>query len=161
MPRGAFGAVSGRSRTPGVGGVTDRGTYSLVLEVAQPTVIEVGALGELTFEPGWYAYAGSARGPGGFKRLDRHRELAAGAREVRHWHLDYVLGHDAVSVEADFRTAGVDGECAVAAAIDGEPVPDFGCSDCGCSSHFHHHTQRDAALAAAAQAHARLAERAH
>jgi Uri superfamily endonuclease len=140
--------------------VTDRGTYSLVLEVAEPATIEVGALGDRDFAPGWYAYAGSARGPGGFARLDRHRELAAGDRDVRHWHLDYVLGHEAVSVDAAFRTAGVDGECTVAATVDGEPVPGFGCSDCDCPSHFHHHAQRDAALAAAAEAHAALEERA-
>lgn len=140
----------------GVGGVTERGTYSLVVEVTEPATVEVGALGTCRFEPGWYAYAGSARGPGGFARVARHREVAAGARNARHWHLDYLLGHEAASVDATFRTADVDGECAVAAGVGGQPVPDFGSSDCDCGSHLHHHAQRDAALAAAARAHERL-----
>lgn len=136
--------------------MSGRGTYSLVVEVSEAATIEVGALGPVAFEPGWYAYAGSARGPGGFARLDRHWEVAAGDREVRHWHLDYLLGHGAASVDATFQTADVDGECAIAAAEDGRPIPAFGSSDCDCPSHLHYHAQRDAALSAAARAHARL-----
>lgn len=136
--------------------MSERGTYSLLVEVSEAATVRVGALGPVAFEPGWYAYAGSARGPGGFARLDRHREVAAGDRDVRHWHLDYLLGHGAAGVDAAVRTAGVDGECAIAAADDGRPIPAFGSSDCDCRSHLHHHTQRDAALSAAARAHARL-----
>ena len=33
-------------------------------------------------------------------------------------------------------TADVDAECRIASQIDGQAVPDFGCSDCGCSSHL-------------------------
>ena len=113
------------------------GTYSLVVAVGEATTVDVGALGERAFEPGAYAYAGSARGPGGFARLDRHRAVAAGERETRHWHLDYLLGHAAASVVDAVRTPGVDGECAVAAATPGTPVPGFGASDCDCPTHLH------------------------
>lgn len=112
------------------------GTYTLVVELERDATIEVGALGEVRFGAGWYAYVGSAQGPGGFSRIRRHREIATGDREVRHWHLDYLLGHQAASIERVFRTAGVDAECQVAGALEGERIPGFGCSDCGCESHL-------------------------
>jgi len=68
------------------------GTYTLVLELDRADSIEVGALGEHRFPAGWYAYTGSAFGTGGFARVDRHYELAAGERSTRHWHIDYLLG---------------------------------------------------------------------
>ena len=116
--------------------MTDGGTYTLLIEVPEWISIEVGALGTHTFQTGWYAYVGSALGAGGFARVDRHRELAAGERAARHWHVDYLLGHPATRLADVVTTAGAAGECAVAAAIEGEPTADFGCSDCGCDSHL-------------------------
>ncbi len=75
------------------------GTYVLVIDVSRSTTIDVGALGDREFTAGAYAYVGSAFGPGGFSRVDRHRELAAGDRETRHWHVDYLLGHPATRLE--------------------------------------------------------------
>jgi endonuclease-3 len=112
------------------------GTYTLVLAVPEATTVTVGALGTHRFEAGWYAYVGSALGSGGFARVDRHRDLAAGERDSRHWHIDYLLGQSGVRLDAVCQTAGVDGECLVATRIDGEPIPDFGCSDCDCRSHL-------------------------
>jgi len=129
------------------------GTYTLAIELPVTETIEVGALGELTFRPGWYAYVGSANGPGGFARIDRHRELAAGEREVRHWHVDYLLGHPDASIDAVERTAGVDGECAIAASVEGDPVPGFGCSDCGCDSHLFHDSSRASLLGSVRDSH--------
>jgi len=114
----------------------ERGTYTLVVELAEAATIELGALGERAFDAGWYAYTGSAFGPGGFARVDRHREVAAGERDVRHWHIDYLLGHPATSVEWVVRTAGEDIECAVSQRLDGERVAAFGASDCDCPSHL-------------------------
>ena len=123
------------------------GTYTLVLELAAPATIEVGALDAHEFDAGSYAYTGSAFGPGGFARVERHRELCAGEREARHWHVDYLLGHPDVTVETVVRTAEADIECAVSRALAGdtdgehssagsERIPDFGASDCGCASHL-------------------------
>jgi Uri superfamily endonuclease len=137
-------------------GETTGGTYTLVVELDRPATIEVGALGSLAFEEGWYAYVGSARGPGGFSRVERHRELAAGERETRHWHIDSLLGHPAASVVGVVRTAGVDGECAVARAVGGERIPRFGCSDCGCDSHLLARDSREALLATVERAHRSL-----
>ncbi len=42
-----------------------RGSYLLVARLAYPAEIAVGRLGTSLFPAGWYAYAGSALGPGG------------------------------------------------------------------------------------------------
>jgi len=132
---------------------TEGGTYTLVISLDRAATIEVGALGEIAFEEGWYAYAGSARGPGGFGRIERHRELAAGERATRHWHVDYLLGNPVVSVVGVVRTAGVDGECAVARTVEGERILGFGCSDCGCDSHLVRRGSREALLSSVERAH--------
>jgi Uri superfamily endonuclease len=129
------------------------GTYTLVIAFPQTARIEVGALGEITFQPGWYAYVGSANGSGGFARIDRHRELATGERDVSHWHVDYLLGHPDASIDAVERTAGVDAECAIAASVEGDPVSEFGCSDCGCNSHLFYDPSRSALLASVQASH--------
>lgn len=52
------------------------GTYVFVTDVARAATIDVGALGDREFPAGAYAYVGSAFGPGGFTRVDRHRSKA-------------------------------------------------------------------------------------
>jgi len=136
----------------------DGGIYTLVIDVPDRTSLTVGALGRVTFEAGWYAYVGSALGPGGFARIDRHRELAAGEREARHWHVDYLLGHSTSRLSDVVTTAGADGECAVSTAIAGEPVPEFGCSDCDCDSHLWYDPSRERLRERIEQAHKRIRE---
>jgi len=116
----------------------DGGTYTLVVAFDGPATLAVGALGSIEFDADWYAYTGSAFGPGGFARVERHRELAAGERDARHWHVDYLLGHPAAGIERVVRTHGADVECAVAGALAAEfdRVPAFGASDCDCASHL-------------------------
>ncbi|WP_324664883.1 GIY-YIG nuclease family protein [Haloarcula sediminis] len=133
----------------------DGGTYTLVLERASGATIEVGALGAIDFPAGWYAYTGSALGAGGFSRVDRHRAVAAGENDARHWHVDYLLGDDATGVETVVTTAA-DIECGVArrlAEAVGGAVPDFGCSDCGCRSHLVRCEDRETLVAAVERAH--------
>ena len=112
------------------------GTYTLLIELVRDATVEVGALGEHTIDRGWYAYTGSAFGPGGFARVDRHRELAAGERDARHWHVDYLLGHPDASVREFVRTPNEDVECAVASGLPDGPIVGFGASDCDCPSHL-------------------------
>lgn len=112
------------------------GTYTLVVEVREATTTTVGALGQVHLAPGWYAYTGSALGAGGFERVRRHRELAAGERDTRHWHVDYLLGHPGAAVREVVRSPDADVECAVARRLPGGPVEGFGASDCGCPSHL-------------------------
>ncbi|SEA07490.1 endonuclease-3 [Haloplanus vescus] len=112
------------------------GTYTLVLALDRPVTIEVGALGDRAFPAGAYAYTGSALGQGGFARVDRHRRVAAGEHDVRHWHVDYLTGHPAVELVDVVRAPGADVECAVAARLPQGPVAGFGASDCDCRSHL-------------------------
>ncbi|WP_144799285.1 GIY-YIG nuclease family protein [Halorubrum depositum] len=114
----------------------DGGTYTLLVELADPAVIEVGALGEARFDGGVYAYTGSALGAGGFARVDRHRRTARGEHDVRHWHVDHLLGHPDARIDRVVRSVGADVECAVAERLRAGPVDGFGASDCGCPSHL-------------------------
>ncbi len=124
------------------------GTYTLLIRLASPAAIEIGALGIYDLPAGWYAYTGSAFGAGGFSRIDRHRRIAAGEHEVRHWHIDYLLGHPAASVADVERYPGADVECAVAAALPDSPVPGFGSSDCDCPAHLAYDADGEALRAA-------------
>ena len=129
------------------------GTYTLVIELGRAITIEVGALGEYRFPAGWYAYTGSALGPGGFARVDRHYELADGERSTRHWHIDYLLGGDAASIQGDVRTVEADVECAVATSLPPSPIDGFGASDCDCPTHLAHATDGDQLREAVVTAH--------
>ena len=76
-----------RQAAPGVG---EPGTYILVLRSTEHCSVKVGRLGVLRLEPGYYAYAGSALGPGGVgARLGRHLR---GPRRA-HWHIDYLWAY--------------------------------------------------------------------
>ncbi|SEH46969.1 endonuclease-3 [Halopenitus malekzadehii] len=133
------------------------GTYTLVLAVPTSLTIEVGALGDHDLPAGGYAYTGSALGSGGFARVDRHRDIAAGERDTRHWHIDYLLGHPAVRIADVVRTGGLDVECAIADRLGNGPVPGFGASDCDCESHLARRDAVDTMVAAVEDAHDRLA----
>jgi len=139
----------------------DGGTYTLVLERERAGSIEVGALGERPLPAGWYAYTGSALGSGGFSRVERHRAVADGSNETRHWHVDYLLGDDATTLDSVVKTPA-DVECAVAERLrelaDARVVAEFGCSDCGCRSHLAGHESGETLRDAVERAHAAAAD---
>jgi endonuclease-3 len=114
----------------------DGGTYTLLLELSRDAELEVGALGTHRLPAGAYAYTGSALGSGGFARVDRHRRLAAGESDTRHWHVDYLTGHPATDLITVVTSAGADVECAVAGRLPDGPIDGFGASDCDCRSHL-------------------------
>lgn len=133
------------------------GTYTLVVRLPDPASVTFGAAGERDLPAGWYAYTGSALGAGGFARVERHRELARGERDVRHWHVDYLLGHPASAVETAVRSAGVDVECSVAVDVAArlDPVPGLGASDCGCDTHLAGGADREQVVTAVERSHER------
>ncbi len=112
----------------------DRGAYMLLLFLKEAAVIKVGALGEMTFAPGYYLYAGSARAH--LKsRVSRHLRKK---RKRFHWHIDYLRAYAAEAKALPIFT-GQDIECEMAASlqsIGGRPVKNFGASDCSCTSHL-------------------------
>jgi endonuclease-3 len=116
------------------------GTYALLVEREEPAAIAVGALGTHTFPAGWYAYAGSALGPGGFSRVGRHYRNAAGETDP-HWHIDYLLGAPDSRLDAAV-AAETDAECALSRTLPEGPLEGFGSSDCSCSSHLAYAAER-------------------
>ncbi|WP_435178339.1 GIY-YIG nuclease family protein [Halorussus sp. AFM4] len=135
------------------------GTYTLLAELAEDATVAFGAAGERALSAGWYAYTGSAFGPGGFARVERHRELAAGERDARHWHVDYLLGRPASRVAEVVKTRDEDVECAVNRAIEAddraatEAVAGLGASDCDCDSHLQFAPERESLARAVRRAH--------
>jgi Uri superfamily endonuclease len=61
------------------------GTYAILLVCRADALIEVGRLGTLRVQPGFFVYVGSAMGPGGLAaRVGRHLRL----EKRLHWHVD-------------------------------------------------------------------------
>lgn len=135
------------------------GIYTLVLVLPQPSRIAVGSLGVIDFARGYYSYTGSAMGPGGLKRVDRHIQVLKGTKTTRRWHIDYLLPSTRL-VEAFTTRTTLDLECSIAKAIGKrlQAVPRFGCSDCRCPSHLHFALERQEMLAAVATAHSEASQ---
>ncbi len=115
------------------------GIYTLILDLCESQEIRIGSLGRLDFPAGFYAYTGSARGPGGLKRVDRHIQVLVGQKKTRRWHIDYLLPNTSFQEVVITKTPR-DLECRIARNI-GESqhaVPGFGCTDCKCKSHLHY-----------------------
>jgi endonuclease-3 len=134
-----------------------KGTYTLLIDLHEPATVEFGAAGVYDLRAGWYAYTGSAFGSGGFSRVERHRELAAGERDARHWHVDYLLGHPESQIVEVVKTVGEDVECHVSRKLDEsaecEPLGGLGASDCNCDSHLRYASEREALERAIRRAH--------
>ncbi|MGD0351332.1 MAG: GIY-YIG nuclease family protein [Verrucomicrobiota bacterium] len=80
----------------------ERGTYILIASVLQMKRLKIGRLGNYDLLPGFYAYVGSAFGPGGLRaRIHHHLESVA----EPHWHIDYLLGY-AEPVEVWYALSG-------------------------------------------------------
>ena len=134
---------------------SEPGIYTLILCLPRAEQIAVGSLGGIHFPEGFYSYTGSARGPGGLKRLDRHAAVMAGTSRTRRWHIDYLLPRCQWLLEVITRT-DLDLECPIARSI-GErlvSVPRFGCSDCRCASHLHYSEKEEEMRQAVSMAHA-------
>ncbi len=119
------------------------GSYVLILHLDRPTTITIGKLGTFEFPAGWYAYTGSALGPGGLAaRLAYHHRREKSFQ----WHIDYLLAQ-AELVEMWWAIDPKRRECIWASALRSipsarVPVPNFGASDCRCLTHLIHFTQQ-------------------
>lgn len=134
-----------------------RGIYTLILSLEHKVRIRVGSLGEILFSEGYYAYTGSARGPGGFRRIDRHIAVINGEKATRRWHIDYLLPH-VILKDVITTTTVMDLECKAARTIGVNciPVPHFGCTDCRCTSHLHYSSSYTDIVSACKEAHRAL-----
>ena len=114
------------------------GTYALVMKCSSDHQVEVGKLGRLHLQPGFYVYVGSAFGPGGLKaRIAHHMKIS----DKPHWHMDYlrpVLDPKEIWFTYDSRHREHQWADTLA-RIDGGTIPfsGFGASDCRCKSHLY------------------------
>jgi Uri superfamily endonuclease len=113
------------------------GTYALILVSASDRLIQVGKLGQLLLQPGYYVYTGSAFGPGGIKARIAHHVRTS---HRPHWHIDYLrpallldeVWYSYDSERHEHRWA--DTFSRLKGAI--QPVAGFGASDCSCKTHL-------------------------
>ena len=108
--------------------------YIVLTYVPRRTSVQVGALGPVAFERGWYAYVGSAARA---RRARVARHLAAG-KPLR-WHADYLFS--AFPARRAWLVDGAAGECALAGALAALPGAArrplrFGAGDCRCAGHL-------------------------
>jgi Uri superfamily endonuclease len=111
-----------------------KGIYVLIISIDSGTSVNTGALGNLDFEKGLYAYVGSAQ-TSLEERVRRHLRT----EKTKFWHIDYLLDNPSVKVLKVFhKRAGRSEECKIAKQLGkrGFPVRGFGSSDCGCEGHL-------------------------
>ncbi len=109
-----------------------KGSYILIVELKNDSIISVGKKGEERFNKGYYIYVGSALN-GLDQRIQRHLRK----QKKIHWHIDYLLKH-AVVIDVFYKESKVREECNIAKKLDGQLflIPGFGCTDCRCKSHL-------------------------
>lgn len=109
-----------------------KGTYVLIVRLSGNREMEIGSLGEIKFDRGWYAYVGS-----GLKSLENRIGRHLRGDKKLHWHIDYLLEKARVE-ETLFGESADRKECKVAEMLCGhfESVENFGSSDCDCESHL-------------------------
>ncbi|MFC1588952.1 DUF123 domain-containing protein [Pseudomonadota bacterium] len=123
--------------------MTKLGTYIVVLRSRQSRTIQVGRLGQLETQKGYYVYIGSAMGPGGvISRLKHHSKIS----KKPHWHLDYLRTETEFS-EAYALHSPERKECEWAGQIAesegaSRPMQGFGSSDCQCHTHLFYFSSR-------------------
>ena len=111
-----------------------KGSYILVLDLAEDATLKIGRLGTFEFPAGLYLYCGSALN-GLEARIRRHLRRD----KKRHWHIDY-LAEVAPVVQVWWVEDRERWECRWAQAIAGQGgevmARGFGSSDCRCPTHL-------------------------
>lgn len=116
---------------------TQPGTYLLIMAANTSAKIQIGRLGTLHIQPGFYLYIGSAFGRGGIRtRVARQLKIP----NKKHWHIDYLRPYVQLkAVSYSLTTEKL--ECQWATLIQtapkfSMPLPGFGASDCSCVTHL-------------------------
>ena len=119
-----------------------KGSYILVIYIPDKIVIDIGALGKLLFNQGFYLYIGSAMGDYGsstlINRIKRH--VQPSENKKTHWHIDYLLNQKRNIITQLYLIPSLERlECIIAKdlkRIAEENIKDFGSSDCVYLSHL-------------------------
>ena len=114
------------------------GTYALILSCSTKICVQIGCLGTMQLQPGYYVYLGSALGPGGLRaRIAHHQKPPLRP----HWHIDYLRAHTrfhGIWFSYDARRREHQWACVVRKISDARaPLLGFGASDCDCRSHLY------------------------
>ena len=134
-PEAGVEMIRGRNKSTAIARETlpIGGVYIVFFRLRQPRRIRIGHLGFISFEPGIYAYVGSAQ---------RNLEARLHRHGLRHkplrWHIDYL------SVKAEMLGAVViEGpkslECRLASMLakhGAGAAAGFGCTECRCGAHL-------------------------
>jgi len=124
------------------------GTYTLLVELAAPATIEVGALGDRRFEPGIYAYTGSALGTGGSPASTATAGPPAANTTCATGTSTTCSATPTPGSTASFgASTPPTWRSPVADRLPASPVDGFGASDCDCGSHLAAGTDGATALA--------------
>jgi Uri superfamily endonuclease len=115
----------------------DAGTYILILKLGKHQSIKIGKLVTYPFDQGYYAYIGSAFGPGGLQARIRHH---LGISKTPHWHVDY-LRRKSSPIQIWWSTTRTRCEHDWSSVMrrlskSNQMVKGFGASDCNCFSHL-------------------------
>lgn len=111
-----------------------KGVYVLLISLSRDITSCIGALGTIPLERGTYAYVGSSQ-----NNLDKRIARHLSKDKKIHWHIDYLLKEDAVTIKRVlYKEAGKQEECVIAGRLARSemPVTGFGCSDCNCGAHL-------------------------
>jgi Uri superfamily endonuclease len=120
-----------------------KGTYILVIKILTRSSVNIGALGELFFDKGYYLYVGSAMGEGSTSLINRlKRHLLPSTHKKIHWHIDYLLKDPNSSIITIYLIPSqVSLECIIAQEFQKKSddiILNFGASDCDCQTHLFH-----------------------
>jgi Uri superfamily endonuclease len=121
-----------------------KGSYILVIEIHKNSEIQIGALGYILFNKGFYFYVGSAMGVANsstlINRVKRHISLTSNKKF--HWHIDYLLANINSSINHLYLIPStVRWECTIAQELmdlTNGYIKNFGSSDCNCISHLYY-----------------------
>lgn len=108
--------------------------YVLIINVERACKVKVGALGDIIFDEGLYAYVGSAQS-NFHQRINRHLSK----EKKLFWHIDYLLNSKYTKIKKIlFKQGKKIEECNVAKLISefGKKISKFGSSDCDCNTHL-------------------------
>jgi Uri superfamily endonuclease len=116
-----------------------KGSYLLLTELKEKSVICFSKNGEIELDKGFYVYVGSALS-GLDQRIQRHLRK----QKKNHWHIDHLLEHARI-IDIFYKESETREECIIAKKLKKQllSIHGFGCSDCKCNSHLFHGSKND------------------
>lgn len=121
------------------------GSYVIILACSGNAVVPIGKSKTLDLKPGYYAYCGSAFGPGGINaRVNRHLKV----KKKKHWHIDYLRDKCTIKeVWVCYKKENLEHRWAEDFIIQKKsstPLKKFGSTDCKCQTHLFHFISKPA-----------------